>query len=148
MHVVVHAVEVTGSEVVFRNVSFSYPLRTSIPVLQQVDLSIQPGQRIAIVGGASYHPYPAQTLAPLSDVHASPLVCGFVYPRGMMVLCRGCSLWRWQVDAAPPAVPVLRPGWRTGLRGRQGGELQAMLRQVSLWQAISGWTTTSTESSR
>jgi ABC-type multidrug transport system fused ATPase/permease subunit len=49
-----HAVEVVGSEVVFRNVSFAYPLRHGQPVLKQVDLHIKPGQRIAIVGCESH----------------------------------------------------------------------------------------------
>jgi ABC-type multidrug transport system fused ATPase/permease subunit len=40
-------------KVVFRNVSFAYPLRGGVPVLRDINLTIRPGQRTAIVGGRS-----------------------------------------------------------------------------------------------
>ncbi|KAF2130329.1 leptomycin B resistance protein pmd1 [Dothidotthia symphoricarpi CBS 119687] len=39
-----------GAQVVFRDVSFSYPARPGIPVLTSLSLSIQPGQFCALVG--------------------------------------------------------------------------------------------------
>jgi ABC-type transport system involved in Fe-S cluster assembly fused permease/ATPase subunit len=41
-------------EILFRNVSFAYPLRDHTPVLRRIDLHIPPGRKVAIVGGA--HP--------------------------------------------------------------------------------------------
>ena len=37
--------------VIFRNVTFAYPLRGTTPVLHSVSLEIRPGERTAIVGG-------------------------------------------------------------------------------------------------
>lgn len=42
---------VTTGRVVFRNVTFAYPLRGAVPVLRNLNLQIPPGRRTAIVGG-------------------------------------------------------------------------------------------------
>lgn len=41
----------TPGRVVFRNVTFAYPLRGAVPVLRNLNLQIPPGRRTAIVGG-------------------------------------------------------------------------------------------------
>ncbi|BES97014.1 Multidrug resistance protein [Nesidiocoris tenuis] len=38
--------------VTFRNVHFSYPTRPNVPILRGLDLNIQPGETVALVGGS------------------------------------------------------------------------------------------------
>ncbi|MCF8238463.1 MAG: ATP-binding cassette domain-containing protein [Saprospiraceae bacterium] len=41
-----------NGEITLKNMSFSYPSRADLPVLEEIDLAIQKGQKIALVGGS------------------------------------------------------------------------------------------------
>ena len=39
-----------STKILFRNVAFTYPSRNDVPVLKNIDISIEPGQKVALVG--------------------------------------------------------------------------------------------------